>query len=420
MFLYLFLFRCFLIQIECDEGIQDVGDPHRDHGRHIAIDGKCRRNGLEQDVREAQSQSDTQIKSHTPFGLLGRQGDSNQCQDEGGKRHGDAFVILDFELLDIGKSSLLLSVNVFAQLRIGQHLLLVLHDEEVGRLHEERRVYPVPMRDFFFHSVHFAYHIVLDGPAMIGSRVVGDAAGRQVGNQLLVLELVQREAIARLTIVLEAVDVGNDARVHLQLDVSCRICLSWLVILVLEVDTRHAALGDDVSSQPEGGNSNDAGRNHVGAQDALEAHARGKHGNDFRIFCQLGGEENDGNEHEQRAEQVGKIGDEVQVIVEDDGIPGSVVRHELVLLLVEVENDRNRDDQCDGENVRSQEFLDDVHVQPSQKSACQPGYADIQFRHPYAFQFFHNLVDTRLTIMGFQVAKSPAMMCLRASPTSHR
>ena len=32
----------------------------------------------------------------------------------------------------------------------------------------------------------------------------------------------------------------------------------------------------------------------------------------------------------------------------------------------------------------------------------------------------HSLVARRLTIMGFQVEKSPARMCLRASPTSQR
>ena len=32
----------------------------------------------------------------------------------------------------------------------------------------------------------------------------------------------------------------------------------------------------------------------------------------------------------------------------------------------------------------------------------------------------YNLVASRFTIMGFQVEKSPARMCLRASPTSQR
>ena len=32
----------------------------------------------------------------------------------------------------------------------------------------------------------------------------------------------------------------------------------------------------------------------------------------------------------------------------------------------------------------------------------------------------YNLVDTLFTIIGFQVEKSPAMICFRASPTSHR
>ena len=33
---------------------------------------------------------------------------------------------------------------------------------------------------------------------------------------------------------------------------------------------------------------------------------------------------------------------------------------------------------------------------------------------------YYSLVARRPTIMGFQVEKSPAMMCLRASPTSQR
>ena len=414
------LFRCLLVQIQRNEGIQHVGNPHGDDRWHVAVDGKRRGDGLEEDVREAQSQPDAQVQPHAALGLLRRERRPDQRQDEGGKRHGDALVILYLELLDVGKATLLLAVDVFAQLRVGQHLLLVLHDEEVGRLHEERRVDAVALRDFLPHAVHLAYHVVLDDPAVIGRRVVGDAACRQVRHQLLVLELVQREAVARLAVVLEAVDVGNDARVHLQLDVSGRVGLSGLVVLVLEVDARHAALGDDVSAQPEGDHGNDGRRHHVGPQHALEAHARREHRDDFGVLGQLRGEEDDGNEHEQRAEQVGEVGDEVHVVVEDDGAPRRFVRHELVLLLVEVEHHGNRNDERDGKDVRPQELLDDVHVQPLEESASQPGGVNLQLRHPYAFQFFHNLVDTRFTIIGFHVAKSPAMMCLRASPTSHR
>ena len=378
------LFRRLLVQIERNEGIQHVGNPDGNHRRHVAVDGKRRGDGLEEDVREAQSQSDAQVQPHAALGLSGRERHADQRQDEGGERHSDALVVLYLELLDVGKAPLLLSVDVLAQLRAGEHFLLVLHDEEVCRLHEERGVDALAAGYLLLHAVHFAYHVVLDDPVVIGCRIVADAARRQVRHQLLVLELVQREAVARLAVVLEAVDVGDDARVHLQLDVAGRVGLSGLVVLVLEIDARHAALGDDVRPQPEGGDGDDGGRHHVGPQHALEAHAGGEHCDDLRVLGQLRGEENDGDEHEQRAEQVGEVGDEVHVVVEDNGAPGRVVRHELVLLLVEVEHHGNGDDEGDGKDVRPQELLDDVHVQPLQESACQLGYADIQFRYSYA------------------------------------
>ena len=61
-------------------------------------------------------------------------------------------------------------------------------------------------------------------------------------------------------------------------------------------------------------------------------------------------------------------------------------------------------------------FLDNVEVEPLQPL---PVIRQLYTFH-FPVQFFHNLVDTRFTIIGFHVEKSPAMMCLRASPTSHR
>ena len=72
------------------------------------------------------------------------------------------------------------------------------------------------------------------------------------------------------------------------------------------------------------------------------------------------------DEHEQRTEQVGEVRDEVQVVVEDDGVPRGVMRHELVLFLVEVEHHRDGDDEYDGKDVRPQELLDDVPIQEYQ------------------------------------------------------
>ena len=195
--------------------------------------------------------------------------------------------------------------------------------------------------------------------------------------------------------------------------------LARLVIPVLEIDAGHTSLGNDVRAQEERGYGDDGGGYHIGAEHPLEAHARGKHGDDFRVLRQLGGEEDDGDKDKQRAEEVREIGDEVHVVVEDDGMPRGFVGHEPVLFLIEVEHHRNGYDECDGKDIRPQELFDDVDVQPLQEPA---GPDDgLHEPPPGAFQrFVHSRVDIRLTIMGFQVAKSPARMWRRASFASHR
>lgn len=410
------LFRRFPIQIECNKCVKQVGHPYGNDRWHIAIHGKSGRDGLEEDIGETQSKSDTQMQSHAAFGLLGREGDPDKRQDERGERHGNAFVILNLELLDVGETTLPLPVNVFAQLWAGQHLLLVLHNQEVGRLHKKGRIYAVSFGDALLHAVHLANHIILDRPFMHGCRIVGDGARREVGNQLFFLELVQREPITCFAVVLETFDVGYHPRIHFQLNVSCRIGLTGLVIFVFKIKAGHTPSGNDIRTQTKRHNSNDGSRNHVRTQHAFEAHARGEHGDDFRILRQFGSKEDDRDKHEQRTEQIGKVGDEVQVIVKDNGTPRRFVRHEAVHLLVEVEYDRNGDNQCDGKDIRAQELLDDIPIQPLQEFTGRQLYI-----LPYlSVHFSHNLVDTRFTIIGFHVAKSPAMMCLRASPTSHK
>ena len=70
---------------------------------------------------------------------------------------------------------------------------------------------------------------------MHGRRVVGNGTGRKVGDQLLVIELVQRKAITGLTVVFKTFDIGNYPRIHFQLDVPCRIRLTGFVVLVLKL-----------------------------------------------------------------------------------------------------------------------------------------------------------------------------------------
>lgn len=407
------------VEVERDKGVEHVGYPYGQGGGHVAIDGKRGRDGLEQDVGEAQAQADAQVESHAAFGLSGREGDADEGEDERGEGHGYALVIFYLELFDVCEATLSLPVYVVPKLGAGEHLLLVLHDKEVGRLHVERGVYAAPPGDVLLHARHLAYHVIVYYPAVYGGGVVSDGACGEVGYKLFAFKLVEGEAVAPERVVLEPVDVGNHAGIHLQLDIMGCAGLARLVIPVLEIDAGHASLGNDVRAQEERGYGDDGGGHHVGAEHPLEAHARGKHGDDFRVLRQLGGKEYDGDEDKQGAEEVRKVGDEVHVVVEDDGMPRGFVGHEPVLFLVEVEHHRDGDDECDGKDIGAEELLDDVDVEPLQESAvpgdglCEPP--------PGAFQrFVHSRVDIRLTIMGFQVAKSPARICRRASFASHR
>ena len=66
----MYLFRCLAVEINRDKQIQDVWNPHGQIRMRISVDGEGRRNGLEQDVGETQSDTDSQVKSHTSFPFL--------------------------------------------------------------------------------------------------------------------------------------------------------------------------------------------------------------------------------------------------------------------------------------------------------------------------------------------------------------
>ena len=91
-------------------------------------------------------------------------------------------MIFYLELLDIGKTALPLPVYVLAQLRAGEHFLLVFHYEEVGRFHKENGIQPLSFNDAFAHTVHFTDHVVLHLPFVDGCRIVSNAACGKMGH----------------------------------------------------------------------------------------------------------------------------------------------------------------------------------------------------------------------------------------------
>ena len=74
--------------------------------------------------------------------------------------------------------------------------------------------------------------------------------------------------------------------------------------------------GNDERTHHECCRSNDGGRDHIGAHHSFETHTGGEHGNDLRVLRQFGGKEDNGDEYEQRTEQIGEVGDEVQCSIQ--------------------------------------------------------------------------------------------------------
>ena len=256
---------------------------------------------------------------------------------------------------------------VLFQLGVRHRLLLVADEEEVARFHSDDGIHEVVMRYLLSHAPKLSNGDVTQMPlvADIAQGVVLDGICREVRNEFLVLELVEREVDARLAHAVEVLHVGNDARFDLQLHLVCvgGVLLS-LLISVFEGKALDAAARDDFCSKIKGHGCNDGGTNHIGEQQASATDARAYHRYDFAAVCHLRGEEDDADEDEECAEEVGVVGDEVEVIIHYNRPPWCLRLSEAVDVLVEIEHHADTDNQHDGEEVSPEELSDYVTVNP--------------------------------------------------------
>ena len=87
---------------------------------------------------------------------------------------------------------------------------------------------------------------------------------------------------------------------------------------------------------------------------------------DLRVARQLAREKNDRDEDEQRAEHIHVIRDEWQVIIENNLVQRNLVLEEIVHLLRQVKDDRDRQNEHDGKEERAQKFLDNIPIESFQ------------------------------------------------------
>ena len=75
-----------------------------------------------------------------------------------------------------------------------------------------------------------------------------------------------------------------------------------------------------------------------------------------------------GNKYKKRTEQVCEIGNEIHVIVHDDSPEWCMVLCELRKILIKVKDDGDTDYQCNGKEISTNEFPDDIPVEFFQKA----------------------------------------------------
>ena len=171
------LSRCLPVQINRDKRVQYIRDPGGHGGAEAAVDGEGRCDGGEEDVRETQGQSDTDVQSHAAFDLAGRERGSDGGQDEGGHDGGKTFVVFDLECLDIADPPFLLAVDIGGQFGRSHRLAVIDGDQEVRRDDRQCGVLAAPLGDMLAHPVEITDHVVDQGPVV--ERIIFDGVCRE-------------------------------------------------------------------------------------------------------------------------------------------------------------------------------------------------------------------------------------------------
>ena len=159
--------------------------------------------------------------------------------------------------------------------------------------------------------------------------------------KLLVLELIEREAVACASLVVVLLQISYNARSNHKLDVAGRKRLLVVLILGLEINLYLIALRNNIAAKIEVYGSNERSRNHVGAQQSLKTNTRCKHGYNLGIARKLRRKEDYGNKYKQRREQIGKVRNKVGVVVENNSLERRSIGRELVKILVYIEHNRD-------------------------------------------------------------------------------
>jgi hypothetical protein len=121
-------------------------------------------------------------------------------------------------------------------------------------------------------------------------------------------------------------------------------------------------LGNEEIAQVKRQQGKNQGRDKVGQQQPPEADTTAQYSDDLGITCHFGCEKNDRNKREEINKQVDEVGNEVQVIVDDNGFQWCLVFYKTVKILRNVEYDHDEDQQGNSIEEGSKKLPDNVFV----------------------------------------------------------
>ena len=192
--------------------------------------------------------------------------------------------------------------------------------------------------------------------------VVLDTVGGDTHGELFAIEMLKGGTVAHLRALLETLDIEDGARFDLHLHVAGIFAGETLHIFVLEREHLLRGGWNDIAREPERSQKEQGGTDEIRPHQAAITDTTGENGNDFTITRHLGGEEDNRNEYEQRAEHIHKVGHEIDVVVEDDFFDGCLILEEVVEFLCKVEDNGNTHYQHNREEECAKELLDNVFV----------------------------------------------------------
>ena len=347
-----------------DDDVDEVGEPEGEAGGEGAGEDEHLAELQEKDVEERQADAEGDVEAYAAALLAAREGHGHDGEDEGGEGERHAAVLLDLGVHHVRVTSHLLGVDegVEVFLRQGLHRLLVA--VEVAQFQGDDRVDGIAAAHVVLEPLGVvADEVAAQVPSVEGA-VPGGGLGRQLGDQLVVFDALQGELVGGVVVGAERLHVDELPRGNLVVDVVAAVFGVVLVhVFGLELHPGRIGARDYEEVEPQGEQRDQRRGDQVRHHHAVVADASGKDCYDLRVRGQAGGEENHRDEHEQRGEHINEVGDEIDVVVEYDGLQRHLVLHEVLYLLRNVEyyDDANDDEERYEEG--HDELLHDVAVQ---------------------------------------------------------